>query len=68
MPMGRIEITRPVKSLTIILRTCSSVNMLTQSKKRLFDEEKSEYTIRSLNSIINSLNFAKTDSFEARTR
>ena len=33
--------------------------MLTQSKKRLFDEEKSEYTIRSLNSIINSLNFAK---------
>ena len=57
--MGKVKITRPVKSLTIILRTCSSVNMLTQSKKRLFDEEKSEYTIRSLNSIINSLNFAK---------
>ena len=59
MPMGRIDITRPVKSLTIILRTCASVNMLTQSKKRLFDHEKSEYTLRSLNSIINSLNFAK---------
>ena len=59
MPMGRIDITRPVKSLTIILRTCASVNMLTQSKKRLFDQEKSEYTLRSLNSIINSLNFAK---------
>ena len=59
IPMGKIDITRQVKSLTIILRTCSSVNMLTQSKKRLFDEEKSEYTIRSLNSIINSLNFAK---------
>ena len=59
IPMGKVKITRPVKSLTIILRTCSSVNMLTQSKKRLFDEEKSEYTIRSLNSIINSLNFAK---------
>ena len=59
MPMGKVEITRPVKSLTIILRTCSSVNMLTQSKKRLFNQEKSEYTIRSLNSITNSLNFAK---------
>ena len=59
MPMGKVDITRPVKSLTIILRTCASVNMLTQSKKRLFDREKSEYTLRSLNSIINSLNFAK---------
>ena len=63
MPMGKIEITRPVKSLTIILRTCASVNMLTQSKKRLFDKEKSEYTIKSLISIINSINFAR-DLFE----
>jgi len=34
--------------------------MLTQNKKRLFDENKSEYTFRSLNSIITSLNYAKT--------
>ena len=59
LPMGKVEITRPVKSLTIILRTCTSVNMLTQSKKRLFDKEKSEYTFRSLNSIIKSINYAK---------
>tara|TARA_B100000378_G_scaffold188849_1_gene153453 strand:- start:30 stop:1058 length:1029 start_codon:yes stop_codon:yes gene_type:complete len=59
IPMGEIKITRQVKSLTIILRTCASVNMLTQSKKRIFDQDKSEYTFRSLNSIINSLNFAK---------
>ena len=59
IPMGEIKITRQVKSLTIILRTCASVNMLTQSKKRIFDQEKSVYTFRSLNSIINSLNFAK---------
>ena len=59
IPMGKVEITRPVKSLTIILRTCTSVNMLTQSKKRLFNEEKSEYTLRSLNSIIKSINYAK---------
>jgi len=59
LPMGKVEITRTVKSLTIILRTCSSVNMLTQSKKRLFEKEKSEYTLRSLNSIIKSINYAK---------
>ena len=58
-PMGKTQITRPVKSLTIILRTCTSVNMLTQSKKRLFDQEKSEYTLRSLNSIIKSIKYAK---------
>ncbi len=59
IPMGDVKITRPIKSLTIILRTCASVNMLTQSKKRLFDEKKSEYTIRSLNSIVKSINYAK---------
>ena len=59
IPMGDVKITRPIKSLTIILRTCASVNMLTQSKKRLFDEEKSEYTIRSLSSIVKSINYAK---------
>ena len=59
IPMGKVEITRPVKSLTRILRTCASVNMLTQSKKRLFDQEKLEYTLRTLNSIIKSINFAR---------
>ena len=59
IPMGNIEITRKVKSLTIILRSCASVQMLTQSKKRIFDSEKSEYTLRTLNSLINSINFSK---------
>ena len=46
LPMGKIKITRPVKSLDIILRTCMSVNMLTQSKKRMFEKNKEEYTKR----------------------
>ena len=33
IPMGITNITRPVRSLDIILRTCASVNMLSQSKK-----------------------------------
>ena len=56
LPMGRIKITRSIKSLDIILRTCSSVNMLSQSKKRVFALSKSEYSLRTLNSIINSIN------------
>jgi len=61
IPMGKINIKRQVKSLDIILRTCSSVNMLTQNKKRLFEKDKSEYILRSLNSIIKSLNHSAED-------
>ena len=59
LPLGKIKITRPVKSLDIILRTCMSVNMLTQTKKRMFEKEKYEYTKRTLISIIKSVLHAK---------
>ena len=59
LPLGEVKISRKVKSLTIIFRSCTNVNMLTQNKKRLFNKDKSEYTFRSLNSIILSLNKAK---------
>jgi len=59
LPLGETKVTRKVNALTVIFRSCTNVNMLTQSKKRLFDQKKSEYTFRSLNSIIASLNQAK---------
>ena len=59
LPMGRVKIKRQIKSFNIILRTCASVNMLSQSKKRVFDNPKSTYTLTSLNSIINSINYNK---------
>ena len=52
LPLGEVKITRKVNALTIIFRSCTNVHMLTQNKKRLFDKKKSEYTFRSLNSII----------------
>ena len=61
LPLGETKILRKVKELTVIFRSCTSVGMLTQNKKRLFDKEKSEYTFRSLNSIIVSLNLAKKE-------
>ena len=59
LPLGKVEITRSVKSLDIILRTCMTVNMLSQSKKRVFEQDKDEYTKRTLRSIIKSVNQAK---------
>ncbi len=59
VPLGETKISRRVNALTVIFRSCTNVNMLTQNKKRLFDQKKSEYTFRSLNSLIKSLKHAK---------
>jgi len=56
LPMGKIKITRKVKSLDIILRTCASINMLSQSKKRIFKSNKDQYSLRTLMSLIKSIN------------
>ncbi len=55
LPLGEVKITRKVKSLNVFFRSCTNINMLTQNKARLFNKDKSEYTFRSLNSIIKSI-------------
>jgi len=59
IPLGEVKITRKVKSLSVYLRTCSKVNLWNQNKKRIFECSKSEYSIRSLFSILKSLSYAK---------
>jgi len=59
LPLGEVKITRKVSSLDIIIKTCTSVNLVTQSKKRIFEKNKSEYTFRTINSLINSINYAR---------
>jgi hypothetical protein len=54
LPLGEVKITRKVKALDIIIRTCASVNMLTQNKSRLFEKEKIDYTIRTIKSLLKS--------------
>tara|TARA_Y200000002_G_C22623667_1_gene639302 strand:- start:320 stop:1348 length:1029 start_codon:yes stop_codon:yes gene_type:complete len=61
IPLGETKIIRAVKSLDIIIKTCTSVNLVTQNKKRVFERNKSEYTFRTINSIINSLEFCKDE-------
>lgn len=60
IPMGRIKIQRPIKSLDIILRSCASINMLSQSKNRIFKKSKAEYSLVTLKSLINSINYNKS--------
>jgi glutamate racemase len=57
--LGETKITRPVKSLDIIIKTCTTVNLVTQNKKRIFEKNKSEYTFRTIKSLIKSLEFDK---------
>ena len=64
LPLGEVKITRKVKALDIILRTCASVNMLTQNKSRLFDKEKIEYTTKTIRSLLNSSKDPDLDQLE----
>ena len=56
LPLGEVEIKRKVENLLIIFRSFTNENnLLTQNKKRLFEEEKKEYTLRCLNSICKNI-------------
>ena len=64
MPLGQIDITRKVKSLNIYFRSCSKVNLWNQNKERIFEANKDEYALRSLYSILKSINYSKKNFHE----
>ena len=59
LPLGQVKITRKVKSILIIVRMNTEIEIWDQNKKRLFEESKIEYSVRSINSLINSINFCQ---------
>ena len=59
IPLGQIDITRKVKSLNVYFRSCSKVNLWNQNKERIFEASKDEYALRSLYSILKSINYSK---------
>jgi len=59
IPLGQIDITRKVKSLNVYFRSCSKVNLWNQNKERIFEADKGEYALRSLYSILKSINYSK---------
>ena len=59
LPLGEVKITREIKSILVIVRMNTEIEIWDQNKKRLFEEPKIEYSVRSINSLIKSINFCK---------
>ncbi len=57
LPLGEVKITKKIKSLLIIIRSNTEIQIWDQNKKRLFEKPKIEYSLRSLKSLIQSINF-----------
>ena len=55
LPLGNVKITKKVKSLLIVLRMNTVVEIWDQKKKRLFEQPKIEYSRRSINSLIKAI-------------
>ena len=60
LPLGEVKITKKVSSVLVVFRTNTDVEIWDQNKKRLFEEPKIQYSLRSFNSLIRSINFSKT--------
>ena len=59
LPLGEVEITRQVKSVLLVVRMNTEVEIWDQNKKRLFEQPKVEYSYRSIKSLISSIDFCK---------
>ncbi len=59
LPLGEIKISRQVKSVLIIVRMNTEIEIWDQNRKRLFEKPKIEYSYRSVKSLIKSINFCQ---------
>ena len=60
LPLGEVKITRKIKSILIIIRVNTEIEVWDQNKRRLFEQPKIEYSVRSIKSLINSINFCQS--------
>ena len=59
LPLGEVKLTKKIKSILIIFRTNSNIDIWDQNKKRIFEYPKIEYVLRALNSLIKSIYYLK---------
>ena len=59
LPLGQVKITRKVNSILIVIRMNTEIEIWDQSKKRLFEQPKIDYSYRSINSLIRSIEFCQ---------
>ncbi len=60
LPLGNVKITRKVISILIVLRLNTEIEIWDQNKKRLFEQPKIEYSLRSIRSLIKSIKFCQS--------
>ena len=68
LPLGEVKITRKVKSILIIVRVNTEIEVWDQNKRRLFEQPKIEYSIRSIKSLINSINFCQSKYLDLKIK
>ncbi len=59
LPLGEVKITKKVKNILVLIRVNTNIDVWDQNKKRLFEYSKIEYTLRSINSLIKSIQVFK---------
>ncbi len=64
LPLGEVKLTRKIKSLSIIFRTNTNIEIWDQNKKRVFEKPKIEYALRCLNSVIKSIKKVKEQKLD----
>ena len=55
LPLGQVNISRKIKSLLVIFRTNTNIEIWDQNKRRVFEEKKIIYVEKSLKSLVKSL-------------
>ena len=60
LPLGQVKITKKVRSILIIFRMNTDVEIWDQNRKRLFELTKIEYSKRSINSLIKAIEYFKS--------
>ena len=68
LPLGEVKITRKVKSILIVIRVNTEIEVWDQNKRRLFEQPKIEYSIRSIKSLINSINYCQSKYLDLKIK
>ena len=68
LPLGEVKITRKVKSILIVIRVNTEIEVRDQNKRRLFEKPKIEYSIRSIKSLINSINYCQSKYLDLKIK
>ena len=68
LPLGEVKITRKVKSILIVIRVNTEIEVWDQNKRRLFEKPKIEYSIRSIKSLINCINYCQSKYLDLKIK